>query len=379
MNGSLVRCHRFVGVSVGNTMNRKKILFVIPSLAGGGAERVFVHLMNNLNRQRFDVVLAVLKRGGPYFNDLKKDIDVIDLNVEFKKSLFRVVRCIKTVQPDVVLSTLCFLNIVVGFSRLFVWSRNVRFIARESNTPSQQKKMLKTSFILDWLYMVSYRLFDRVVCQSNDMHADVASLFKVPASKLITINNPVNVQHLVAMADSTDIVFDKNVVNLLAVGRLSPQKGFDLLLESFGASSRQDVHLHIVGSGAEEGELKNQSHALGLADHVTFHGFLSNPYSLMMQADAFVLSSRYEGFPNVLVEALALGCPVVAFQCPGGVNEIVRQGQNGILVEPQDIVGLTAAIDAGDYLMMNRDEIATDARARFDLDKIVSRYEALFV
>jgi GalNAc-alpha-(1->4)-GalNAc-alpha-(1->3)-diNAcBac-PP-undecaprenol alpha-1,4-N-acetyl-D-galactosaminyltransferase len=127
---------------------------------------------------------------------------------------------------------------------------------------------------------------------------------------------------------------------------LHPQKGFDLLLTSFRAVRDQGVAatLTVLGEGAERAALEAQARALGLAEAVRFVGFQEHPYPYFGYADLFVLSSRYEGMPNTLLEALACGCPVVAFDCPHGVREIVQPDVNGVLVPPEDVPALATAL-----------------------------------
>ncbi|SDP70921.1 glycosyltransferase [Desulforhopalus singaporensis] len=360
-------------------MKRRKILFVLPSLVGGGAERVFVHLMNHLNRQRFEIILVVLKRKGPYFSSLREDVPVISLESDVLGCWFGLARVIKENRPDVVISTPFFFNIYVALARLFLLGQKTVFIARETGIPSVRNTVYRNILFSDSVFRLAYKFFHTVVCQSNDMFIDVQRKYKISSDKMLTINNPVDVCYVESLAESGSFEFQSGgAINLIAVGSLHAQKGFDFLLRAFQRVNRKDVHLHIIGEGVDRSSLEALSKELCVDGRVTFHGFLENPYAVMKQADALILSSKWEGFPNVLIEAMALGCPVVAVDCPGGINEIVRDGENGVLVEPGSVKSMSKAIDSANFLTMDRADIAADIKERFSLNKIIAEYEGLF-
>ncbi|SEM27744.1 Glycosyltransferase involved in cell wall bisynthesis [Syntrophus gentianae] len=359
-------------------MTKRKILFLIPNLGGGGAERVFLHLLNNLDRLKFDFHLCVLRQEGPFFSELSSDVTVINLNTSLRRSLFKVADTIRNLHPDVVLSNVCFMNLITGFARMYLPNQIPLYLARESGIPSQRKLLYKNKFLryIELLYRLSYRLFDGIICQSDDMLFDVHKMYGVPQRKLIKINNPVDIDHIQRLAN--DIVATKflpDKTNLLAVGRLNQQKGFDLLLQAMALTKNKRLHLHILGEGDEYGKLRSHAEELRLSDRVTFHGFCKNPYAYMAAADVFVMTSRYEGFPNAMVEAMALGCPTVAFQCQGGLNEIIKNCMNGYSVEFGNIREFAMLLDKGDYLNLDRKLIVKDIWNRYRLDKIVKEYE----
>lgn len=166
------------------------------------------------------------------------------------------------------------------------------------------------------------------------------------------------------------------------MGRLAPQKQFDLLLRAFAASSQGDAEwsLVIIGEGPERPRLQALATDLGLSDRVEWLGLVQHPEEVLRRADIYVLSSRYEGFPNALVEAMASGLSVVSFDCPSGPGEIIRDGIDGILVPAQDLTALTVAIRR---LMLDEPERlrlgsrAVEVTARFAVDKVIDEWEAL--
>lgn len=358
---------------------KTRILFIIPNLCCGGAERVFLHLMNNLDRDRFEVYLLVLRRAGPYFEHLRGDVSVIDLNTSLKNCLLKVAKSIDSVRPHAILCTICFLNIMVGFSRLFVRNRGAMYIARESSMPIHRKRHFGSISNWDIFYRLAYRLFDKLICQSEDMGRDIAALYNVPPKKIVKIYNPVDVADLQIKAqEGTSAWRVQGKVNLLAVGRLHHVKGFDLLLEAIAKIGGSALHFHILGDGEEEDNLKQQSLRLGIQERISFHGFQDNPYHYMATADALILTSRYEGLPNVVLEAMALGCPVVAFESPGGVSEILRHGENGLIVQSENVHALAEILEQGRYLSLDRDAVRQSVITRFSVSAIVEQYENLF-
>jgi len=357
----------------------KKILFFIPALDGGGAERVFIHIMNNLDRERFSVHLALLRKQGAFMSELRTDITVHELRTNLTGAFFKVPPCIVSVRPDIILSTICYMNMVVGFSRLFARRTHALFCARESGMPSVRVKISKSVWNARWLYRTSYRYIDFIVCQSNEMRDDVHECYHVPYSKIITINNPVDVDEIGRRATEEEQAgFIPDRINVLAIGRLNPVKGFDMLLRAMERTTNPRLHLHILGKGELGDGLEQLTADLGIGDRVTFHGFKSNPYPYMRAADVYVLTSWYEGFPNAAVEALSLGCPVLAFACPGGINELIEQGINGLVIPLGDIDALAKELDRGAYLEFDRHRIRERVAHRYNITAILSQYEDLF-
>lgn len=356
----------------------KKILFFIPALCGGGAERVFIHIMNNLSRERFSMQLALLQTGGQFMDSLHPDIEIHDLKTNIAGSFLKVPRCINRVNPDIVFSTICYMNMVVGFSRRFARKPDIFFCARESGMPSVRVKVTRSVWNAAWLYRRSYPHIDRIVCQSDEMRDDVHARYGVPLERIATINNPVDIEGIgrsAAAEEPRGFLSDR--VNIVTAGRMKPVKGFDMLLEAMKRTSNPRLHLHLLGEGGLEGDLKRLAKSLGIEDRVTFHGFVQNPYTYMRAADLFVMSSIYEGFPNAMLEALSLGCPALAFDCPGGIKQLIEPGINGNIVPFGDVDGLAREMDGGKYLELDRGRIAERIAGRYGMAKIIGEYEEL--
>ena len=208
------------------------------------------------------------------------------------------------------------------------------------------------------------------------MVREFAETFRIPERKLTRIYNPLDVEAVRRLADQGDNPFEAHGPgpHLIAAGRLSPVKGFDTLIESVPKllALRPEAKLWIAGAfdpvRAHERELLELRDALGLSENVHFLGFVENPFTLFRHADLFVLSSRYEGLPNVLLEALACGCPVLALDCPGGTREVL------------EFVGLEDRLVASlgwqeEWLVNARREGPRPALEAFRVERIVSQFE----
>jgi len=354
---------------------RKKVLFVIQSLVFGGAERVFVHLMNNLNRDRFDITLCVLKKTGPYFSSLTPDVSIEVLDTELATSLFKIKRCIKRTNPDIVISTLNFINAFVAIARLFGARGPRAFIARECNIPSYRRKG-GSVFDNRLIYRFTSSLLDKIICQSDDMLIDIVEHYGISRHKLLKIHNPIDF-HSICSSMQTEVL-PPNKTNLVAAGRLEYQKGFDLLIEALAIAKDKNLCLHILGEGRQRPLLENMVKDTDLTDQIRFHGFVSDPYPFMRAADGFVLPSRFEGLPNALLEAMACGCPGIAFCCSGGINEIIDNDKNGYAVEEGNVKALANVLVERRYLKIDREYVSKSIEDRFALKTIVQQYESMF-
>lgn len=355
--------------------DRIRILFVLPSMRGGGAERVIATLLNHMDLERFEPILCLLQKEGPYLDELRDAVQIIDLQApRVRYAVKKLMDLIRFVKPDIVFSTLGHLNLAISMFR-FLLPRRILFIARESNTVSLQNKSEKYAFLYDALYRMFYNGFDLIVAQSSYMKQDLVDNFKMPSEKIRVIYNPVDIRAIQEKIVRDAAPPKTASLNLLAVGRYSEQKGFDLLLKSLSLV-QTDVHLKILGDGPLRDALQQQVKTLGLESRVSLLGFQKNPYQYMAEADYLILSSRYEGFPNVVLEAHVCGLPTIVFGCPGGTSEIVLDNVNGIVVECQNVEALASVIDRRPRF--DPGELFASVASRFDAGRIVREYEQTF-
>ena len=359
------------------------MLFLIPRLAGGGSERVITTLLQHFDRSQFMLTLAVVDTRQAVFRpDVPPDVEFIDLKcTRVARALPNIIRLIRQRRPDVVFSTLSHLNIALALMR-FVLPKGVRFIARESTIASRNIDCLRWPWLWRWAYRRFYPAFDMLICQSMYMLVDLVDQFGYPSGKAIVINNPVDITRIRRLANIEPAngnlqhaggTNQDGLVRLLAAGRLSREKGFDLLIEALALCDDPRMHLTIIGEGALRQELEALAYARGVAGQVCFAGFQQNPYPFFAKADALVLSSRFEGFPNVVLEALACGTPVIATPAPGGVREILEGLPSCELAEEITVPALAEAIKRWINRCPQRvDEKAVDP---YSVERIVKQYE----
>jgi glycosyltransferase involved in cell wall biosynthesis len=366
------------------TVARKRVLFLVPSLIAGGAQRVFSVLLRHLDRDRFEPHLALVQATGPYMADLPSDVVVHNLNISrVRYSLPSVIKVIRKVRPDTVLCTLGHMNLTSVLAQPFM-PKGTRLILREA--------AIATSFLEEetsrpqlwkWFYRRFYRKADMIVCLSDSMVDDFVNQFGLPRQKLVRIYNPVDLERVRAMADEGGNPFTGPGPQLVAASRLCRQKGFDVLLDAMPAvlARLPQAHLTILGDGPLELSLKEQAAKLALGEAVSFLGFQYNPFPYLKHAGLFLLPSRYEGLPNIVLEALALGTRVIASDCPGGLREIQARHDRLTLVPPEDPYALAdAVISLCNHARDTRrtPEPSVEALRDFDLQQVVEEYSKIF-
>jgi glycosyltransferase involved in cell wall biosynthesis len=366
-----------------DSKKRKKVLFCIPSLEGGGAERVFATLLRQLDRDCFELHLALLQAKGDYLADIPKDVCIHELSVSrVRYSPPSILKLVWQLRPDTILSTLSHLNIALVMTKPFL-PRSTRLLIRQAVIASTYLlEETKHPRLWAWLYRHFYKRADKVVCLSEAMINDMVERLNVPAEKLVRIYNPVDLERLRELADTGTNPYREPGPNLVAAGRLSRQKGFDVLLDAMPTVLEHlpNARLTILGEGPLRAELTEQVQRLNLTGMVRLPGFQQNPWPYLRHASLFVFPSRYEGLPNVLLEALALGTYVVATNCPGAIREVQECDDRMVLVPPEDPDALANAIVStcqrpkidGEYA-----ERTSGRLSKFELQRIVREYSAL--
>jgi len=369
--------------SMNTPSHRATILLVLPSLGGGGAERVMVTLASRLDRSRFAPHIAVLEKQGSYVDSLPPDVPLLDLAASRVRYAVRsLIRLIWKLRPAVVLSNISHLNLMLLASRP-LWPRDARLWVRETVVVSAwMAAEVQNPGIIGACYRRLYPRADGIVCQCDAMIDDLERHFGVPRAKMVRIYNPVETERVRALAEISRHVYSGRGPHLVASGRLIPMKGFDLLLQAMAHVMRAipESELTILGQGPEEASLRALAAQIGLRERVHFVGFQSNPYPWMKHADLFVLSSRYEGLPNVMLEALTLGTPVVGMDCPGGVREILEPCPIGWVTPAGDVTRLAQTIleTLGSGAKLHPAQGLETFLNRFRVENVVRQYEELF-
>ena len=343
----------------------------------GGSERFISNIVTHIDTNYFDLTLILIKKEGDYLKVLPKSLKVVDLKCKrVRESMFKIMYYIYNYKPDVVFSTVSHLNIYLGIIRFF-FDKKIKFIARESNTISERIKNQKNPLMFRILYHLFYNNYDIVIAQSISMKQDLVDNFGLNRKKIKIIYNPVDIDYIQKKISSENTNFNNNCLNLLAVGSLEYQKGFDLLINA-ASLIKVNFQLFILGSGSLFIELRKLRDELGLSSKVTFFGNIENPFAFMKHADFLVLSSRFEGLPNVVLEANACGTPVIAYNSPGGTAEIVKHGINGILIDKLDAITLARGIDCSQNYDFSKKQIIDNARNNHSIKKIIPQIISLF-
>jgi glycosyltransferase involved in cell wall biosynthesis len=361
---------------------KTRVLFVIPSLAGGGAERFFCTLLKHLDRDRFELHLGLVTRGGVHEREVPDDVVVHHLDRRrVSAAAFDLVKLVRKVRPAVILSTLGHLNLTLLLVRP-AFPAGTRLIVREAAIASSTiDAEVRFPELYKWVYRTLYPRADNVVCLSESMIDDFVEHFGLPRSKLVRIYNA-DEQRVRTAAAARESPFTTGGPNLVMAGRLHPQKGIDVLFDALPhvLSRVPSARVTLLGEGPAEAELRSRAERLGLSSRVEFVGFQANPYPYLKHADLFLLPSRYEGFPNVLLEVLALGTPAIAADCSGALAEIRAAVDSLVLVPPEDPMALADAIVTACTSSKRGSRVSTGAPmlGAFELSEIVQQYGALF-
>ncbi|RTZ42336.1 glycosyltransferase [Candidimonas sp. SYP-B2681] len=327
-----------------------RLALFIPSLNGGGAERVMVSLANGFARRGINVDLVLVRDIGVYRAEVAPEVRVVDLKGKRAlTSLFSLANYLRREKPAAMLSAMNYVNVVAVWAR-FVSASPTRLVLSEHANLSQAVADTKgmVSKVLPWLMKVSYSRADAIVAVSDGVADDLSRTLGYSRTAVETRHNPIETVELALK--SLDPLNHPWFASgeppvIIGVGRLSKEKDFPTLIKAFGHLRRStNARLVILGEGGERPFVESHKDASEFKDDILLAGFQGNPYNWMRGASVFVLSSRWEGFGNVLVEAMACGTPVVSTHCPSGPDEILEQGKWGRLAPVGDAIALADAI-----------------------------------
>ena len=332
------------------TAPSKHLALFIPSLRGGGAERIILQIAEGFVQRGVDVDLIVAQAQGPYLQDIPDGVALRDLQVRrVLMGLPHLVRYLRGAQPGVMLSFMTHANLIALWARRLAGVKT-RLVISERNMMSLGNKgaaQLKYR-LLPRLARRFYPWADEIIAVSCGVADDVASITHMRRERIRTIYNPIVTPRLTALVDEPlehPWFASDGAPVLLGVGRLEPQKDFGTLLKAFAQlRKRRELRLLLLGEGGQRKALEAMASNLGIANDVMMPGFVDNPFYFMRRASALVVSSAWEGLPGVLIQAMACGCPVVSTDCPSGPREILEDGRHGRLVPVGDARALAEAI-----------------------------------
>ncbi|BFM39385.1 glycosyltransferase [Synechocystis sp. LKSZ1] len=363
---------------------QKKVLFAIPSIDQRGPDRVFFELISNFDRSKYKCVLAVQEASGYYLKHLPEDVKchVIDSSnpKQTKYPIAELRSIIREEKPDVIVSTLRMI-VTATFARMLMPKAPVHIIRPANHLTLDGLSLIRqsplkhtASFLVN---ILTLWLSNFVICQSKSLQEDL-SKYAPLKHKSAVINNPIDIESVREKAQAEKIPRWGDP-SILAIGRLFPQKGFDLLLRSLPKVIEQYPHAHVtvLGEGPQRPELESLITKNNLEGHVSLPGFCANPYPHILACDFLVSTSRYEGFPNVILEATSLGKPVLATNCPGGTSEIVIPNLSGWLIQTENVLAISEGIKMAisEFGIINSQEIINFCYEYFDTQKIINKYD----
>jgi glycosyltransferase involved in cell wall biosynthesis len=329
----------------------RRVAVFLPSLNGGGAERVLLTLADGFSQRGIAVDLVLAKAAGAYRDEVPPSVRVVDLKASrVITSLPRLVRYLRTERPAVLLSGMAHANVVGLWARRLAGG-NTRVVVREANNLSVAADGSKgRNRLLPMLVRRFYRWADAIVAVSDGVAEDLLEITELPRNKVRVLPNPVVTPELKNRAAEplNDPWFSNGAPPvILGVGRLDRQKDFPTLIRAFASvRRRRDVRLLILGEGPERARLESLLQELQVASDARLPGFVSNPFNYMARAAVFVLSSAWEGMPGALIQGMACGAPVVSTDCESGPREVLAGGKFGRLVPVGDEAALADAIIA---------------------------------
>lgn len=408
-----------------------KLLLAIDSLGGGGAERVMAQLANGLDASRYDIEIA-MTLGSSNVQDLADHVSVMDLTEPIARSQlfdalpeserqeierhekdaasiirflsgdhverdpplwfeirgFRLAtillgRHIAASRPDCIISFLPNTNMLALLARAFYGFR-VPIICADHNHLSTELANLPWPVLRRYLIPRHYPLAERHVAVAQEEGDDLVEQFGIPSEKVVTIPNGVDIERVRRLAgqslDAEPRPGSPGELRIVTVGRLTRQKGYDILLRALVKVNANPWRLFLIGQGEEEHSLRALAAKLEIEDKVEFLGWQANPYAWMARSDVFVLSSRWEALPLVLLEALALGLPVIATDAPGASSSVLEGGRYGRLVSANSVDALAAALNevlSDEHLRHELSGRASERAAVFSVSAMIAGYEQL--
>lgn len=322
-------------------------MFVTPSLSGGGAEKNLVNIINSLDDSKLSITLVVFYGNDNYLPLIEKKVEVRKLEVRsVKGGVLKLRSILDKVRPEIVFTSAEHILFFLSLYKIF--KGKFKLIYRLPTLPSNKLyKGLKGKIVASFTKSLLKRS-DFIICQTNEMKSEVHKYYNIEDDKVYFIKNMVNIEQILKYSNEYIPEFSANKTNIVASGSLYSAKGFDILIKAIANLIKQNRNIKVYILGDETVEkgyreyLENLIESLHVSEYISLLGFVKNPYPYYKSADIFVLSSIKEGFPNVVLEALVLGTPVVATNC---INfEGIIDSSNGLIVEKGNIESLSVGL-----------------------------------
>lgn len=365
------------------TTQRIDVAILLLGLGGGGLERMRLNLAAGLHARGVRVSLIIGVQSGPYGRHVPPGIEVVLLHADrMTTALPKLVRYLRLHRPRTLLTGLDYANVAALALRPLTRPAGIRTVVsvhKPFSLAVSHSALRRDRWLLPTLVRALYPRADAVIAVSEGVADDLAQVARMDRDRIRVIYNPVltlSLDQQAAVPAEHPWLANPDVPVLLAAGRLHPEKDYPTMLRAFAlARESRRIRLIILGEGEERKPLEELATDLGVGADVDFRGFDINPLPYMKSCALFVMSSTWEGFGNVLVEALACGTPVVSTDCPVGPREILEAGRHGLLVPVGDAVALAAAMLSG--LTEHPSSAQLRRRAEdFGIDRAVNQYRS---
>jgi glycosyltransferase involved in cell wall biosynthesis len=354
----------------------KKVLFVLPTLQGGGAEKVISTIASNFNNKKYQTKILVFNLSNKRYLKRTK-IKIIDLKK--KRLLLGTAKFIKTVNkinPDIIISSVSHLNLYISLIK-FLLKNKIKVILRESNFLSYNLKYQSNSFIMRFLYKFFYNSCDKCLVFSKKHKIDLIKNTNIQENKVKIVANPIEFKRIKALSlkniKKNKRYFKKNNQNFLIMGSLSHQKGIDIILRSL-KYCKSEFNINIVGEGSEYSNLKYIVNRDNLDKKINFLPFQENPFSIIRQSDALISPSRFEGMSNVILETLALDKPILYFNNNGASTDLLKKTNNNFMLKSKNPNYIANIID---IMKFKKTKSNKKILKKFDLKNIINIYEKI--
>ncbi|MED4127774.1 glycosyltransferase [Shouchella miscanthi] len=359
----------------------KTIAFILYSFDAGGVERMTLHLAENYIKRGYKVDLVVMHPTGEYTDSVPSGVCIVPLSkVKARAALPGLISYFRKKKPDIICSAKDYLNVLVILAKKISQLKATLIVSSRVHLSEQAKQDPSANRTKKWV-LRTYRYADHVVGVSRGVSSDIQAIARLPV--VHTIYNPVITKSLSEKMNQPihhPFLSDSSLHVFVTVGRLHKQKDYVTLLRAFALVHKRNPHtaLILVGDGEEREDLETFVVTAKLQNAVSFVGYQHNPYPYMKQADVFVLSSLYEGFGNVLVEAMAAGTQIVSTDCPSGPKEILKDGMYGHLIPVGNYEALAMAMESALLNPVPAEALIQRAHD-FTVDTCANHYEKLWL
>ena len=359
---------------------KNKICMFMADFGGGGAERVMVNVANGLSKRGYGVEFVLARAVGPYRSQVNAEIRTLALSPRLSLAFPNLLRYLRESQPECILAAGEHACMLAALARWIGRAKPALILSIHGaiSRPGARRAWMPLGMD-ERLMRFLYPKADYVVAVARGLRREAIELLHLDDSKVVTIYNPTRIEEIERLAGLSInhkwLKHDRGFSVTIFVGRLSKEKGPDILLQALPiVRKRKDVRILILGDGPDLRDLRDQARVLKISDYVDFLGYVENPFAFIAQSDTLVLPSRSEGFGNVIVEAMAVGTPVVAADCNYGPREILANGKYGVLVSPNNAPALAEGI----LQCLGNPHSVSDLKTRaacFSLDKALDCYE----